>query len=168
MSQALASSPTPTKILVPIDFSSSSDAALAMATALAQRFGAELHLLHVVPMLPVINGVDDFPQMQYPLESTFMEESQGRAERSLAKCISPLISLGVKASSTAEIGSDVAGNILTTIKSQHIDMASPDGVRWFLVRSQRKLSDSCDVLWCFSAPLNRSKIFRPRSGRQPT
>jgi nucleotide-binding universal stress UspA family protein len=122
MSQALASSPTPTKILVPIDFSASSDAALAMATALAQRFGAELHLLHVVPSLPVINGVDDFPQMQYPLESTFMKESQGRAEQSLAKCIGPLLSLRVKASSTAEIGSDVAGNILTTIKSQHIDM----------------------------------------------
>jgi nucleotide-binding universal stress UspA family protein len=122
MSQELTSSSTPSKILVPIDFSSSSDAALAMATALAQRFDAELHLLHVVPMLPVINGVDDFPQMRYPLESAFMEESQRRAEQSLAKCIGPIVSLGVRASSMAEIGSDVASNILTTIESQHIDM----------------------------------------------
>ena len=122
MSKEFVSPSAPTKILLPIDFSPSSDAALAMAAALAQRFGAELHFLHVVPMLPVINGVDDFPQMQYPLESTFMKESQGRAEQSLAKCIGPLLSLRVKASSTAEIGSDVASNILTAIESQHIDM----------------------------------------------
>lgn len=122
MSQELAFPATPTKILVPLDFSASSSAALAMATALAQRFGAELHLLHVVPMLPVINGVDDFPQMHTALETTFMRDSQDRAEQSLAKCIGPILSLGVKASSTAEIGSDVVGNILTAIKSQHIDM----------------------------------------------
>ena len=122
MSQELAFPSTPTKILVPLDFSTSSAAALAMGTAFAQRFGAELHLLHVVPMLPVINGVENFPQMQIALETTFMKESQDRAEQSLAKCIAPLVSLGVKASSTAEIGSDVVGNILAAIKSQHIDM----------------------------------------------
>jgi nucleotide-binding universal stress UspA family protein len=122
MSQEIASAAAPRKILLPIDFSSSSDAALAMATDLAQRFGAQLHLLHVVPMLPVINGVDDFPQMQSPLEATFMDESKHRAEESMAKCIGPLAGLGVKASSTTEIGSDVAENILTAIKSQHIDM----------------------------------------------
>jgi nucleotide-binding universal stress UspA family protein len=60
--------------------------------------------------------------MQFPIESTFMEESQGRAQQSLAKCIGPIVSLWVKASSIVEIGSDVAGNILTTIESQHIDM----------------------------------------------
>ena len=122
MSQELAFPSTPTKILVPLDFSTSSSAALGMATALAQRFGAELHLLHVVPMLPVINGVDDFPQSQTALETAFLRDSLDRAEQSLAKCIGPILSLGVKANSTAEIGSDVVGNILTAIKSQNIDM----------------------------------------------
>jgi nucleotide-binding universal stress UspA family protein len=122
MSKEFVSPSAPTKILLPIDFSPSSDAGLAMATSLAQRFGAELHLLHVVPMLPVINGIDNFPQVQFPLEATFMEESQQRAEQRLAQCTGPLVSLGVKASSTAEIGSDVVDTILTVIKSQHIDM----------------------------------------------
>ena len=122
MPQELASPSGPKKILLPIDFSSSSDAALAMATALAQSFSAELNLLHVVPMLPVINGVDDFPQMQSPLEMTFMQQSQHRAEQSMAKCIGPLVLLGVKASSKTEIGSDVVDTILAAITSQHIDL----------------------------------------------
>lgn len=122
MSQEVASPCGPTKILLPTDFSSSSDAALAMATALAQRFSAELRLLHVVPTLPVINGVDNFPQVQSPLEMEFMEESRHRAEQSMAKCIGALVLVGVKASSTTEIASDIVGNILKEIENQHIDM----------------------------------------------
>ena len=36
-------------ILVPVDFSDTSDRAVAYAQALAKPFGAKLHLLHVVP-----------------------------------------------------------------------------------------------------------------------
>jgi nucleotide-binding universal stress UspA family protein len=122
MSQEFAFPSTPTKILAPLDFSASSGAALAMATALAQRFGAELHLLHVVPTLPPNNAVDGLPQMQTPLEAAFMKESQDRAEQTLAKFMGPLVALGVKASSTAEIGIDVVDSILTAIESQQIDM----------------------------------------------
>jgi nucleotide-binding universal stress UspA family protein len=53
MSQTPASRSIPTKILLPMDFSPCSDAALSMATDLAQHFRAELHLVHVVPMIPM-------------------------------------------------------------------------------------------------------------------
>jgi nucleotide-binding universal stress UspA family protein len=122
MSHEPASSSAPTKILVPLDFSSSSAAALSMATALAQRFGAEVHLLHVVPMLPVINGVDDFPQMQMPLENRFIDESQERAKQRLETYVAPLLALRVKVEYSAEAGTDVVDNILTAIESQSIDM----------------------------------------------
>ena len=37
-----------TRILVPTDFSAPSDAALAAAKELATRFGASLHLVHIL------------------------------------------------------------------------------------------------------------------------
>jgi nucleotide-binding universal stress UspA family protein len=42
----------PTRILLPIDFSPSSQAALEMAADLALHFQAELYLINVIPMFP--------------------------------------------------------------------------------------------------------------------
>ena len=47
-------SAVPTRILVPIDFSSSSHTALEVATELADKFHAEVFLLNVVPESPVV------------------------------------------------------------------------------------------------------------------
>lgn len=54
MSQAIAPHFKPTKILLPIDFSSSSCAALETAAEIAGHFQAELYLLHVIPKLPIV------------------------------------------------------------------------------------------------------------------
>ena len=54
MSEAGAFSAVPTKILVPIDFSPSSHAALEAATELADKFHAELFLLNVIPEFPTV------------------------------------------------------------------------------------------------------------------
>lgn len=40
---------TPKNILVPVDFSETSDRALEYAQALAEGFGARVHVLHVIP-----------------------------------------------------------------------------------------------------------------------
>ena len=42
---------TPKNILAPVDFSESSDRALAYAQTLAEAFGARIHVLHVIPDL---------------------------------------------------------------------------------------------------------------------
>ena len=106
----------PTKILVPIDFSSSSDAALETASNLAQHFHAELYLLNVIPMLPMGTKTVSFPETEY------LHKAEGNAERQLATCGAALVSKGIKASSSIEIGNDVVGNIMLAIEREHIDM----------------------------------------------
>ena len=114
--QATASHFIPTKILVPVDFSSSSDAALETASDLAQHFHAELYLLNVIPMLPMGTKTVSFPETEY------LHKAEGNAERQLATCDAALVSKGIKASSSIEIGNDVVGNIMLAIEREHIDM----------------------------------------------
>jgi nucleotide-binding universal stress UspA family protein len=116
MPQAPVSNSIPTKILLPMDFSPSSYAALEMATNLARHFQAELCLLHVIPMLPTVTGAEFFS------ETEFLQKTRDHAEQRLATSIDALVSEGLKASSSVEAGNDVAGNILIVIQREHIDM----------------------------------------------
>jgi nucleotide-binding universal stress UspA family protein len=122
MSQTTEFRSIPTKILLPMDFSPSSDTALTMATDLAQHFRAELHLVHVVPMIPMATGIDAFPEGPLPFEMTFLQESKDRAEQKLATYMSALASKGIKASYLVEIGNDMADSIMMVVDSEHIDM----------------------------------------------
>ena len=56
---------TPTKILLPIDFSPSSQAALVMAADFAQHFQTELHLVNVIPMFPITSLPDLIPEAEF-------------------------------------------------------------------------------------------------------
>ena len=95
--QGTASHFIPTKILVPIDFSSSSDAALETASDLAQHFHAELYLLNVIPLLPMGTKTASFP------ETDHLHKAEGNAERQLAKCDAALVSKGIKASPVSKL-----------------------------------------------------------------
>ena len=106
----------PTKILLPIDFSPSSQAALEMATDLAQHFHAELHLLNVIPIFPTTTLPDLIP------ESEFLQETRTFAEGHLAKCLVALGAKGIKSASSIEVGNDVAVNIMEVVEREHIDM----------------------------------------------
>jgi nucleotide-binding universal stress UspA family protein len=106
----------PTKILLPIDFSPSSQVALEMAADLAKHFHAKLFLVNVIAMFPPSTLPDVIP------EATFIQESRAFAERNLAKCKAALVTRGVKSNSSVEVGNDVVGNIMDVIDREHIDM----------------------------------------------
>ena len=106
----------PTRILLPIDFSPSSQAALEMAADLARHFQAELYLVHVIPMFPTTTIPDLIP------ETVFLEKARKHAESHLAKCTAALVTRGVKSTFSVEVGNDVVGNIMQVVDREHIDM----------------------------------------------
>jgi nucleotide-binding universal stress UspA family protein len=116
MPESHAFSSIPTKILLPIDFSPSSQAALEMAADLALHFQADLHLVNVIPMFPTTSLPDLIP------ENAFIEKAKADAEAHLAKCRAALSAKGVKSTSSVEIGNDVAGNIMEVVEREHVNL----------------------------------------------
>ncbi len=106
----------PTKILLPIDFSSSSQAALEMGADLAKHFHAELYLVNVISFFPTTTLPDMIPEGEY------VDEMRTFAERHLAKCHAALAARRVKSTSSVEVGNDIAGSIMEAVEREHIDM----------------------------------------------
>ncbi|MGA2416496.1 MAG: universal stress protein [Candidatus Sulfotelmatobacter sp.] len=100
MQPTTASHFIPTRILVPLDFSSSSDAVLETASDLAQHFHAEIYLVHVVAMLPMGTNTVSFRETEY------LHKAEHNADGRLAACEAVLASQGIKASSSIEVGND--------------------------------------------------------------
>ena len=69
------------KILHPTDFSANSNHALKYACAFASHFGAELHLLHVVPDLALIT----LPPTDGFLPDEYYQNAKKHADEELAK-----------------------------------------------------------------------------------
>lgn len=106
----------PTRILLPIDFSSSSRAALEAATGLAKQFHAQIYLVHVIPELPDFNGSDFF------LNTSLLQERRSEIELKLIECKAALKKQGVDAAFSIETGNDVVGNLLHVIEREDLDM----------------------------------------------
>jgi len=104
MPEVYAFSTIPAKILLPIDFSSSSHEALDQATVLAQHFHAAVYLVHVVP------------------EGANLAEAKKEAEDRFAVSVAGLAAKGIKAGSSVEVDNDIAGSILDVIEREHIDL----------------------------------------------
>lgn len=103
----------PTKNLLPIDFSSSSQEALEMAVDLAQHFHAELFLLNVIPMFSTTSLPDMVP------ETDFIHGILGAPS---CEVPSGSCGQGIRATPSVEVGNDVAGNVMEVIEREHIDM----------------------------------------------
>ncbi len=116
MSEAGANSAVPTKILVPIDFSSSSHAALEAATELAEKFHAELFLLNVIPPFSTVTLPETVS------ESAIIDAAKKEATAHFAKSQASLDAKGLKATTRVDVGEDVAGSILEAIEHDNIDL----------------------------------------------
>ena len=116
MSENHALKSIPKKILLPIDFSPSSQTALETASDLASHFHAEIFLVNVLPLFSTFTPEYAVPQVQ------FQQEEKTRAEQHLAKVRAVLNKKGVKAGSSVELANDISGAIMDVVEREHIDM----------------------------------------------
>ncbi len=93
-----------TRILIPTDFSEPSSAALEYAKAIATRFNASLHLIHVVdPMVTGMFGAEGYvPQIADSAES-MQEEAEKKMLAFLAGTHSATTSIVVHGSAASAI-----------------------------------------------------------------
>jgi nucleotide-binding universal stress UspA family protein len=105
----------PTRILLPIDFSPSSQSALETAADLALHFNAELFLVNVLPIFSTFTSEYAVPQVQ------FQQEEKTRAEKQLARTRAVLTARGVKAGSSVELANDIAECIMEVAEREHVD-----------------------------------------------
>ena len=116
MSNAHKAALSAKKILLPIDFSPSSEAALEAATGLAEQFHAGIHLVHIIPEIPDFNGSDFFP------ETAVLQERRETIEEKLDARKEQLLLKGVGASFSIETGNDIVGSLMRVIKREQTDM----------------------------------------------
>lgn len=74
------------RVLAPTDFSGHSEKAVRYACALAERFGAELHLIHILSEI-IPAGPD--PLLMPVMPPQFYEESEQRAKETLDRLLPP-------------------------------------------------------------------------------
>ncbi len=106
----------PTRILVPIDFSASSHAALDTAEEFASRFHAEVVMVHVVPQFVPASIPDSIS------EAALVEHAREEAERKLNISQKAFASKGITATAFVEVSADVAGTIIDVVDREKADM----------------------------------------------
>jgi len=108
---------SPKLILSPIDFSDPSAEALATAADLASRFGAELLLVHAVPVIAKLPyDVSIFKEGEYE------QELIRDAEQRLGELRQKLSEKGVRVRSTVGLANDVGMEIIRTAEHEGADL----------------------------------------------
>ena len=107
----------PKLILVPIDFSEASRAALDVAADLASRFHAELLVVNVVPAVP------DLPNSVSMLkEGAYDQSLVDGAGKHLAEIAATLGAKGVKARTEVGTANDVGMELIRIAEHNHADL----------------------------------------------
>jgi nucleotide-binding universal stress UspA family protein len=107
-------------ILCPTDFSDPSYEALKVADELAVHFGAMLHIINVVPLVPIVEAPIGVESASFNVAS-YQQELEGQAQKSLKNMTEQKISRGVKAVTEVLIG-NAAGEVMRYAGEKGIDM----------------------------------------------
>ncbi len=106
----------PREILLPIDFSPSSQAALDTAADLALHFDSELILVNIVPCFSIFALTYSVPDVALELKM------KARAEQLLTKCCATLAARGVTSRYSIKVGNNTAEDIVELVEREHIDL----------------------------------------------
>ena len=106
-----------TKILAPTDFSDVSVETVVLARELAEHFGAELLVVHVIPPIPTLPS-DPHYNFEVP---AYQEALQENADRQLSKTLSELIPTTLPARSLVSYG-DPANEIVRIALEEDVQL----------------------------------------------
>ncbi len=107
-------------ILCPTDFSDPSYEALKVADELAAHFGATLHVVNVVPLVPIVEAPIGVESASFNVAS-YQQELEGQAQKSLKSLTEQKISKGVNIVTEVLIG-NAAGEIMRYGGEKAVDL----------------------------------------------
>jgi nucleotide-binding universal stress UspA family protein len=106
-------------VLAPTDFSHHAERAVRFACELAEKFGATLHLLHVLP--EVIAPVGPDPSLVTALPAEYYQDAEQDSLKALSKVVDSTWSCPAKVE-TAVLWGDAVDGITSYAKDHAIDM----------------------------------------------
>ena len=107
-------------ILCPTDFSEPSYEALMAADELASHFGATLHIINVVPLVPIVEAPIGVESASFNVAS-YQQELEGQAEKSLRNLAEQKVSKGLKVITEVLIG-NASGEVMRYALEKGCDM----------------------------------------------
>jgi len=107
-------------ILCPTDFSDPSYEALKVADELAAHFGATLHVVNVVPLVPIVEAPIGVESASFNVAS-YQQELEGQAQKSLKSLTEQKISKGVNIVTEVLIG-NAAGEVMRYGGEKAVDL----------------------------------------------
>ncbi|MFA5400354.1 MAG: universal stress protein [Dehalococcoidia bacterium] len=107
-------------ILCPTDFSDPSYEALKVADELAAHFGATLHVINVVPLVPIVEAPIGVESASFNVAS-YQQELEGQAQKSLKSLTEQKISRDVTAVTEVLIG-NAAGEVMRYAGENAVDL----------------------------------------------
>ncbi len=107
-------------ILCPTDFSEPSYEALKVADELAAHFGAVVHIITVVPLVPIVEAPIGVESASFNIAS-YQQELEGQAKKSLKNLVEQKLSKDIKAATGVLIG-NAAAEVMRYATEKNVDI----------------------------------------------